>query len=422
MLIEKRDSLKGEITVPGDKSISHRAVVLASLANGVSEVEGFLLSEDCISTIQCLRQMQVGIELLPNNRLKINGNGLRGLQQPTVNLNTGRSGTALRLIIGAMAGQEFTSVVTREEAAQRKPLGKIVKVLKQMGARISGKDDGNLCPLTITPSTIKGGGFSLPNHEVQIKTPILTTALYGTGPSSVTEVSKSRDHTELMLKHLGADIRVDGKKVLIYPVEDLAAQKIEIPGDISLAAYFITAGLIVPNSDITIKNVGINPTRAGILEVYKNMGAKIKLYNERTANNEKIADIHVTSSNLKGTTIEGDMIPTLLDEIPVIAVAACMAKGTTTFKNLNGYKIKEKLKTLTIELSKMGASVQETEDGLIINGGKPLSGTVIECNNDHSIALSMSIAGLVATEETMIRKAQILDIVYPEYIDVLNNL
>lgn len=424
MLIEKRNSLKGEIIVPGDKSISHRAIVLCSLAKGTSEIDGFLLSEDCISTIDCLRKMQVGIEIISNTKLKIHGNGIRGLATPSSNLNTGRSGTALRLILGVMAGQNFGSVVTRNESAQRKPLGRIVKVLRQMGANISGRDDSNLCPLTVAPANLKGGTFNLSNMDTHIKTPILTASLYGENPTKIIEATKSRDHTELMLEHLGCKIKREDNTIFTSGVEELYAEHIQIPGDISLAAYFITAGLIVPNADLTIKNVGINPTRSGIIEVYKKMGAKIKIQNERVLNNEKIADINVKSSNLKATVIEGDTIPTLLDEIPVITVAACLAEGTTIFKNLRGYKVKEsgKLKTLSNELSKMGASIEETSDGLIIQGGKKLKGTVIESGNDHTIALSTSVAGLVAEGETMVRKAQILDIVYPEFIDILNNM
>jgi 3-phosphoshikimate 1-carboxyvinyltransferase len=424
VLIEKRNSLKGEITVPGDKSISHRAIVLCSLAKGTSEIDGFLLSEDCISTIDCLRKMQVGIEIVSNNKIRVQGNGLRGLVQSSSSLNTGRSGTALRLILGMMSGQQFSSVITRNESAQRKPLGRIVKVLKQMGANISGRDDSNLCPLTVSPSSLKGGIFNLSSMDTHIKTPILTSALYAQGPTRVVEASKSRDHTELMLQHLGGNIEVNGLTITARGVDELYAQPIQVPGDISLAAYFITAGLIVPNSDITIKNVGINPTRTGILEVYKKMGGNISIQNERTVNNEKVADINVKTSNLKATIIEGDTIPTLLDEIPVIAVAASVAEGTTIFKNLRGYKIKEsgKLKMLAIELSKMGAVIEETSDGIVVEGGKKLRGTVIESNNDYTIALSTSVAGLVAENETMVRKAQILDIIYPEYIDVLNSL
>lgn len=424
MLIEKRHSLKGEVTVPGDRSISHRAIVLCSLAKGTSEIDGFLLSDDCVSTIDCLRKMQVGIEILPQNKLKITGNGLYGLKQPAVPLNTGDSGTGLRLLMGVMVGQSFNSVITRNESGQRKPLARIVKVLRHMGAHLSGRDDSNLCPVNISPATLKGGSFNLSAADMQIKASILMAALYSQGPTKVIEAAKSRDHTEIMLGYLGAKVEVDDLSVTVHKVDELYAQKIEIPGDISMAAYFITAGLIVPNSDITIKNVGINPTRAGILEVYKKMGANITFSNERLVNHEKVADLHVSTSQLKGTVIDSDLVPALLDEIPIIAVAAAMAEGTTEFKNLTGYRIKEsgKIKALAVELAKMGANIQETETGLIVQGGKPLRGTVIESRSDHTLALAASVAGLVADGETMIRKAQILDIVYPEYIQVLNSL
>jgi 3-phosphoshikimate 1-carboxyvinyltransferase len=424
VLIEQRDSLRGEIIVPGDKSISHRAIVFASLAKGISEIDGFLLSEDCVSTIDCLRKMQVSIEILSNNKVKVQGNGLHGLRQPGSHLNTGRSGTALRLILGVVAGQQFNSIINRDDSSQRKPVGKIVKALKNMGANIHGRDDSNLCPLSISPSRLNGITLNLSIHDTQIKSPVLIAGLYAMDATRVTEATRSRDHTELMLKHLGADIDIDGCSVIIHPVDELEAQKIEIPGDISMASYFITAGLITPQSDIIVKNVGVNPTRTGIIDVYKAMGAQIELFNEREANNEKIADIRVKYSELKAIDIEGDIIPRLLDEIPIIAVAAATANGTTTVKNLKGYKVKEsgKVKLITAELAKMGVSIQETEDGLIVEGGKTLKGTVIESYNNYDIAMAMSIAGLVAKGETMIRKAQVLDIVYPDFISTLNRL
>lgn len=424
MLIEKRNCIRGEITVPGDKSISHRAIVFASLASGTSEIENFLLSDDCISTIDCLRKINVGIEILQNRKVKVIGAGLHGLKQPSTPLNTGRSGTALRLLSGIMVGQPFNSVISRDESAQRKPVSKIVRALKGLGANIYGRDDGNLCPLTIAPSSLKGTTYSLSLNDSQIKTPLLAASLYTDGQVVISESAKSRDHTELMLSYLGADIEVDGNDIICRKVNDLFAQKIFIPGDISLAAFFITAGLIVPNSELVIKDVGINPTRAGILKVYKKMGAKITLSNERLVGSEKIADITVKTSNLKGITIEGDMIPTLMDEIPIIAVAATCAQGTTTIKDCYGFKIKDsgRLSDLVVELAKIGACVKETEDGIIIEGGRPLRGTVIESHNNASLAMSMAIAGLVADGEMMLRKAQILDIVYPDFISVLNSI
>ncbi len=424
MLIEQRDSLRGELTVPGDKSISHRAILFGSLAKGTTEVDGLLMSEDCLSTIDCFRKMQVSIEILSNNKVKIHGNGLFGLMPPASTLNAGRSGTALRLLVGVLSGQPFSTMVTRDESSLRKPVGKVVKPLRHMGANIRGRDDGNLCPLSISSSQLKGMTHNLSLMETSIKSPILIAGLYAEGETKVIEAVKSRDHSELMLNYLGADIKVNGLEVTSRRAENLYAKRIEIPGDISIAAYFITAGLLVPNSDVTIKNVGVNPTRTGIIDVFKSMGAKIEILNERTISNEKVADIRVMSSSLESTTVEGDIIPRLIDEIPLIAVAATMAKGTTVIKDLKGFKIKEsnKIKLLTVELSKLGALVQETDDGLIIQGGKPLKGTVIEGHNVPSITMALCVAGLIAEDETMIRKTQILDIVYPDFIPVLNKL
>lgn len=424
MLIEQRESLRGEISVPGDKSISHRAILFGSLAKGTTEIDGLLMSEDCLSTIDCFRKMQVSIEILPNKKVKIHGNGLYGLKPPTSSLNAGRSGTALRLLLGVLSGQPFNTLVTRDESSLRKPVGKVVKPLRNMGAIINGRDDGNLCPLSISASKLKGISHSLSIMDTHIKSPILIAGLYAEGDTKVVEAVKSRDHSELMLNYLGADIKVNGLEVTSHKVENLFAEHIEIPGDISIAAYFITAGLLVPNSDITIKNVGVNPTRTGIIDVFRDMGAKIEILNERTVSNEKVADIHVVSSSLKAVTIGGDIIPRLIDEIPLLAVAATVAKGTTEINDLSGFKIKEssKIKNLVTELSKLGASVKETDNGLVIEGKEHLKGTVIEGYNHPSLTMALCIAGLIAEGETMIRKTQILDLVYPEFLTVLNKL
>jgi 3-phosphoshikimate 1-carboxyvinyltransferase len=416
--------MKGEITVPGDKSICHRAILFGSLALGTTEIDGFLLGEDCLSTIDCFRKMQVGIDILPNNKVKVHGKGLYGLKPPAAPLNTGRSGTTIRLLLGVLAGQPFSSTVNRSEPSQKKPVGKVVKPLRQMGANINGREDGNFCPLYISPSKLKGIQYELPPLCSYIKSPLIIAGLYAEGETTVTETFKSRDHSELMLNNFGADIKIDNLSVTSHPVANLYAQHIEVPGDISIASYFITAGLLVPNSDIVIKNVGVNPTRTGILDVYRSMGAKIEVENVRSVCNEKVGDIRVSSSSLNAVTIEGEIIPRLIDEIPVIAIAAALAKGTTVIKDLKGYKIKEsnRIKALCTELSKMGASVHETEDGMVIEGGKPLRGTIIESYNDYAIAMAMSIAGLAAEGETMIRKAQIVDIVFPEFFATLNRL
>jgi len=424
VLIEQRNSLKGEILVPGDKSISHRAIMFGSLAKGTTEIDGLLMNEDCLSTIDCLRKMQVAIEILADNKVRVHGNGLRGLRPPASPLNTGKSGTTIRLLLGALVGQEFNSVVNRDESAQKKPVGKVVLPLRMMGANINGREDGDLCPLSISPSKLKGISYGLSITDTHIKSPILIAGLYADGETTVTEAAVSRNHSELMLNFFGADIKVNGLNVTSHPVDNLYAQKVSIPGDLSIASFFITAGLLVPNSDIVIKNVGINPTRSGILDVYKSMGAKIEFLNERTVSNERIADIRVVSSELNAVTVSEDMIPRLIDEIPVICVAAALAKGTTEIKGLKGFKIKEtnKTKYLVTELSKMGASISETEDGIIIEGGRPLRGTIIETYNDLLLTMSMSIAGLVADGETMIRKSQVVDVAFPEFYDILNRL
>jgi len=424
VLIEQRSSLKGEISVPGDRSISHRAVMFAALAKGTTEIGGFSMREDCLSTIDCFRKMNVVIEILQNNTIKVQGKGLYGLKPPASNLNAGISGTTLRLLLGVLSGQPFMTTVVREESSLKKPIGKVVYPLRLMGANITSKDDVNYCPLVVSPAKLKGITYELSALETHIKSPILIAGLYADGETTVIESVKSRDHSELMLNYFGADIRVDGLKVTSHSINNLYSQHLYVPGDISIASYFITAGILVPNSDIIVRNVGINPTRTGILDVYRSMGAKIEILNERIVSNEKVADIRATSSSLNAATIESINIPSLIDEIPIIAVAATQARGTTVIKGLAGYKMKEstRVKFITSELLKMGAAVQETEDGMIIEGGKPLKGTVIESYNNQSIVMAMSVAGLVAEGETMIRKAHVLDVVYPEFLRTLNML
>ena len=424
VLIEQRNSLRGEVVIPGDKSISQRAIMLGALAKGTTEIDNFLLGEDCMSTIDCFRKMQIGIEILPDNKVRVQGKGLYGLKAPASALNTGKSGTAIRLLLGVLCGQPFTSAVVRDEASMKKPVGKVVHSLRQMGAIISGKDEGNLCPLTVSPSNLKGISCELSQPDSQIKSPLLIAGLYARGETTIKEAVKSRDHSELMLNYFGADITVDGLKVTSRMVENLYAQHVEIPGDISIASYFITAGLLVPNSDITIKSVGVNPTRTGILDVYRSMGARIGISNERTANNEKIADIHVQASKLSAAKIDGGMVPRLIDELPVIAVAAAFAAGSTEITGLSGFKIKEsgKLKSLVLELTKMGAHIRETEDGLQIEGGRQLKGTVVESYGNPSLAMSLAVAGLAAEGETMIRKTQVVDIAFPGYFQIFNKL
>ncbi|NLV35703.1 MAG: 3-phosphoshikimate 1-carboxyvinyltransferase [Clostridiaceae bacterium] len=424
MLIESRSALRGEITVPSDKSISHRAVVAGALAGGTTQIDNFLLSEDCINTIECFRKMSIGIDILSNSKIRVHGKGLYGLKMPGSILNAGRSGTALRLLLGVLSAQQFNSNLTRNEDVMKKPVGAVAAYLQQMGANISGKEDGNFCPLAISPVALKGSSFDISSLETNIKSPLLLASLYAEGETTITEAVKSRNHTELMLNYFGADIKTDGLRVISHRVENLYARNVSIPGDISMAAYFITAGLLVANSDILIKNVGVNPTRTQFINVYRTMGAKIEIVNERTINNEPFADIHVKASELKGTKIDGQLIPCLLDELTVMIVAAAFAKGTTEVSGISGFKIEQsgKLKAIAMELSKMGAKISEIEDGLVIEGREGLRGTVVESRNNYSLAMALSVAGLAAEGETMIRKTQAVDIVYPEFFSTLNKL
>ncbi len=424
MLIEQRSSLKGEIYVPGDRSISQRAIMFGSIAEGDTEIDGILLGEDCLNTIECFRKMHIGIDIVSNNKVIVHGKGLHGLTSPSSILNTGKSGTTIRLLVGILAGQKFSSIVTRSESSIKKPVHKFVVPLQMMGADIKGKEDDTFCPLTIAPSELHGITHELSPYDMYVKSPLILAGLYAEGETHVIESVNSRDHTELLLKCFGADIKVNGLNITSRKVDNLIAQHISVPGDISIASYFMTAGLIIPNSDLTIKNVGINPTRTGIIDVYKKMGAKIEITNKRVVNNEKVADIRVSTSALKAITIDKSMIPSMLDEIPIIAIAAATAKGTTKIEGLNGYKIKEnnRIKALVAELQKMGVSTHETDDGMIIEGGKSLKGTVVESNGDYSLAMSLSIAGLLAEGETLVRKSQVLEIAYPEFQQVLRKL
>jgi 3-phosphoshikimate 1-carboxyvinyltransferase len=424
MIISPAKSLKGEITVPGDKSISHRAVMFGSIANGITEIDGFLMGEDCLSTIDCFRKLGIHIEILPGNKVKVHGKGMYGLQPPSDILYTGNSGTTTRLLLGLLAGQNFECTIDGDESIRRRPMGRVIKPLKLMGADISGQKDDNLCPLAVKGQPLHGIRYELPIASAQLKSALLLASLYAEGNTFLIEPEKSRDHSELMLNYFGANIITHELGIHSTPVSELYPQHITVPGDISSAAYFIVAGLIVPNSEITIKNVGINPTRTGIIDVLISMGGKIDISNTKTLNNEPVADITVKSSSLAGTTVEGAIIPRLIDEIPVIAVAAAAAKGTTVIKDAQELKVKEsnRIKTVVTELSKAGVDIQETADGMIINGGKPITGAQFESYNDHRIAMSMAVAALIAESESTVNGAEAVNISFPGYFEILKSL
>lgn len=420
--------LKGKITVPGDKSISHRGVMFGAVANGTTEIHNFLEGADCLATIRCFRTLGIDIEK-EKDTVIIHGKGIHGLSKPSDILDVGNSGTTTRLISGILAGQPFESKLSGDDSLNSRPMKRIIDPLTKMGANISSILRNGCAPLYITPGTLHGIHYDSPVASAQVKSCILLAGLYAEGETSVTEPSLSRNHTELMLREFGADIRsshaLDSTEstVSITPGRELYGQKLTVPGDISSAAYFIAAGLIVPDSEILIENVGINPTRAGILKVCEDMGGDISLLNERTEGGEKIADILVRTSRLHGITIQGDIIPTLIDEIPVIAVMAAVAEGTTVIKDAAELKVKEtdRIETVCDNLKSMGCKVTPTPDGMIITGGK-LAGASIHTLLDHRIAMAFSIAALVAEGNTKILDSRCVDVSYPTFYDTFEEL
>lgn len=420
--------LKGKVSVPGDKSISHRCVMFGSIAKGTTETHNFLKGADCLATIRCFRTLGIDIEE-KDSVVTIHGKGLHGLSAPSDILDVGNSGTTTRLLSGILAGQSFDSKLSGDESLNSRPMKRIMEPLSRMGANITSILRNGCAPLYITPGTLHGIHYDSPVASAQVKSCLLLAGLYADGLTSVTEPSLSRNHTELMLKEFGADIRSTHElnstraTASITPGNELFGQKITVPGDISSAAYFIAAGLIVPDSEILIENVGINPTRAGILKVCEDMGGDITLLNERTEGGEKIADILVRTSRLHGTTIEGDIIPTLIDEIPVIAVMAAVAEGTTIIKDAAELKVKEtdRIETVTDNLKAMGCRVTPTDDGMVITGGK-LKGAPIHTLLDHRIAMAFSIAALVADGNTKILDSKCVDVSYPEFYDTFEHL
>lgn len=426
MLTKKINPLKGEICVPGDKSISHRAIMFGSLALGTTKVSHFLQGADCLSTISCFKQMGVEIENdAKHNTVIIKGNGLHGLKKPIKVLDAGNSGTTVRLMSGILSGQNFSCQLTGDESIRKRPMSRVISPLTLMGADIKSLTNNGLAPLQIIGNTtLKAIHYHSPVASAQVKSAILLAGLYGDDITFVTEPYISRNHTEVMLKNYGANIKTEGNTASIEPDQALYGTEVVVPGDISSAAYFIAAGLLVPGSEIFLKNVGINPTRDGILKVAKLMGADITITNIRNTDTEPVADILVKSSSLVGTVISGSLIPTLIDELPIIAIMACFAKGTTIIADATELKVKEsnRIDVMVQNLSLMGADVVATDDGMIIHGGHSLKGAVIDSKADHRIAMSFAIAGLLSEGEVSIIGKNCVDISYPNFFEDLERL
>ena len=388
--------------------------MLGSLANGVTEISGFLKGADCLSTIDCFRKMGIDIDINGEN-VTVHGNGLRGLKKPDEMLYTGNSGTTTRLLCGILAGQNFDTSITGDASIQKRPMGRVVQPLSMMGAKI----ENEYCPLYITGTKLHGIDYKMPVASAQVKTAIILAGLYADGETVIHEIEKSRDHTELMLSAMGADLTVDNLDITVKPTNDLTAVNVDVPGDISSAAFFLVLGAIMPNSQITVTNVGINPTRTGIIDVLKDMGADITLENVHTSAGETVADITVRSSSLKGTTVGGDIIPRLIDELPIIAVAAVFADGQTVIKDAQELKVKEtnRIRAVVDEFNKCGIDITETDDGMIINGGKSIHGADFKTYGDHRMAMSLTVLAQLADCESTLDDSDCACVSYPTFFD-----
>lgn len=414
MTIKKIKSARGTLKVPGDKSISHRAVMLGSLADGTTEISGFLQGADCLSTIACFRNMGIDINIKGEN-VTVKGNGLHGLCAPKEILYTGNSGTTTRLLCGILAGQSFDSSITGDASIQKRPMKRVTAPLSLMGANI--KND--YCPLYIKGSPLHGIEYKMPVASAQVKTAVILAGLYAEGKTVIHEIEKSRDHTELMLGAMGADISVNGLSISVNKTSSLSSVRVDVPGDISSAAFFMVLGAVMPNSEITVTNVGINPTRTGIIDVLTDMGADIRVENIHSCAGESVADITVRSSHLNGTVIGGDIIPRLIDELPIIAVAAVFAGGETVIKDAQELKVKEtnRIRAVVDEFKKCGIDITETDDGMIIKGGKAIHGADFRTYGDHRMAMSLTVLAQLADGDSTLDDSECACVSYPSFFD-----
>lgn len=417
--------LKGKIKVPGDKSIAHRVAMIASIAEGRSEISGFPANEDCLSTIRALEALGVHIELA-DDELIINGKGLNGLSEPKDILDVGNSGTTLRLLSGILSGQGFCSIITGDESLRRRPMRRVIEPLSRMGAVIIGREGGNFAPIAIKGGRLKPINYLSPVASAQLASAVLLAGLYASGETSIEEPAKSRDHTERILRLFGADVKSEGLKITVKGRAKLTGKNFRIPGDISSASFFLVAASILPDSEITIAEVGINPTRRAVLDVLKTMGAEINLTNVREDTAEPVADITVRSAkSLKPINIKGKMIVRVIDEIPILAVIASLAKGESSFLEAGELRVKEtdRIRALRVNLARLGVSVRELPDGLVIRGGRyPQGGGSLDSYGDHRIAMAMIIAAMASRKKTTILNTGCINISFPEFITTLNSL
>lgn len=416
--------LNGLIDIPGDKSISHRSIMLGAIAQGKTVVNNFLPGDDCLSTISCFEKL--GVKITQNkDHVEIDGAGFDGLREPVEVLDTGNSGTTTRLMVGLLSGISIHTCMIGDESIAKRPMKRVTEPLRQMGAKIDGREDGNFTPLSIRGGSLQGINYLSPVASAQVKSSVLLAGLNAEGTTSVTEPHKSRDHTERMLRAFGCEVEEDGLTVKVKGGQKLTGTSIQVPGDISSAAFFLVAGAIVPNSRISLKNVGMNPTRTGIIDVLVKMGARLEIENQRVENNEPIADLTIQTSELKGIEIDGDIIPRLIDEIPVIALLATQAEGKTVIKDASELKVKEtnRIDTVVGELTKLGAMVEPTDDGMIISGEKKqLTGGHVHSHGDHRIGMMLAIAACIANDKVTLSDSESISVSYPNFFEHLDLL
>jgi 3-phosphoshikimate 1-carboxyvinyltransferase len=417
--------LEGEIVLPGDKSISHRAVILNSLAKGKAEIDNFAPGGDCLSTVRCLKALGVKIGRKGSRdspTLSVSGTGENSLKEASNVLDAENSATTMRLLGGLLASQPFLSVITGDASLRNRPMGRLIEPLRLMGAEVWGRGRDSFAPLVIKGKKLRGIDFTLPVPSAQIKSAILLAGLFARGNTVLHQTIPSRDHTERMLKQMGASLESQGNSISLLPLSSpLIPLNLRVPGDISSAAYFLVAAAIHPNAKIVIRGCGINPTRTGIIDILLAMGARLKIDNKRLEAGEPLADIVVESSELKGMEVGGDIIPRLIDEIPALAVAGCVAKGKTIIRDAGELRVKEsdRIATVAGELSRLGAKIEPLPDGMVIYGGSPLSGTEVDSHFDHRLAMSLAVAGLIAKGETTIKNAQVAQVSYPAFWQTL---
>ncbi|XDZ00707.1 3-phosphoshikimate 1-carboxyvinyltransferase [Bacillus manliponensis] len=415
--------MRGTIEIPGDKSISHRAVMFGAIGEGKTKISNFLEGEDCLSTISCFQKLGVTIEQSGND-VTVYGKGIGGLIEPSDILDVGNSGTTIRLMLGVLANAPFYCTIIGDNSIGKRPMKRVTVPLREMGAKIDGREDGQFTPLSIRGGDVKGMHYDSPVASAQVKSAILLAGLQGEGVTSVTEPMKSRDHTERMLRAFGCNVHVDGLTVSVQGGQTLLGTIVEVPGDISSAAFFLAAGAIVPNSKIVLKNVGLNETRTGILEVLEKMGANISIENKRNEQFEPSGDITIQTSYLKGIEIGGTLIPKLIDEIPIIALLATQAEGTTIIKDAEELKVKEtnRIDTVVNELQKLGARIEATDDGMMIYGKTTLQGNCVNSYGDHRIGMMLAIASCIADGAVEIENSDAVAVSYPNFFEQLDGL